>query len=132
MAVTDEFKELESEGSYRRIDSTLTDFENYKRALNSVYDDDKTKAEMAKPDFNQRLFCKYLAEEVQKKLRLQLKAKLEGTKPANWACSLTVLVGTCYGISNFFNPAKSMFNIMAFSNSKYTVTIIIESGVADQ
>ena len=130
----DEFKELRSDqdqdGNFAQKVSDIIDVEQTRKTINSVYTDEEVKAELAKFDKDPRIGCKYLAEQIRKKLVLLLKHYVdEKKKTADWICTLTVLVGTCYGMSNFFNKKVSMFNICAFSNSKYTVTVIIERGL---
>ena len=130
----DEFQELRSdqdqEGNFSKRVSDILDPEQTRRTINSLYDDEEVKAQMAQHEKQPRLACMVFAEHIRKKLAILLRNyAAERKKTADWVCSLDVTVGTCYAQSHFFNKKLSMFNICAFSNSKYTVTVTVQSGL---
>lgn len=85
--------------------------------------------DMATHEKDQREACRVFAKAITTRLAGMVKGYTEDKHVSgDWGFSLNVIVGTCYGVSNFYNERKSDYSILAYSNSKYTVTVTLAHG----
>ena len=125
-----EFKEYSGENdedcNYSKTFGPDIPTDHILKTINTIYQQEETIKELEKRKGEVRLACKYLADRVQTSVKHQLKNLVEDKKPSyngiKWA--LFVIVGPIYGVSTFYE--KSLYNVCAFNNDKFTVTVFLQ------